>query len=84
MIKSYLDFKAANDSLQTSLSSVRLAQEVYKLTQARFTNGQASSTDLITAERDQACARAGLVAARSEVDLAWFRLQRNMGEEPTP
>lgn len=84
VIKSYLDFKAANDALQTSLSSVRLAQEVYKLTQARFTNGQASSTDLITAERDQARARAGLIAARSEIDLAWFRLQRNMGEEPTP
>lgn len=82
VIKGYLDFKAASDALQTSLSSVRLAQEVYKLTQARFSNGQASSTDLITAERDQARARAGLVAARAEIDLAWFRLQRNMGEEP--
>lgn len=82
IVKSYLDFKAATDALQTSLSSVRLAQEVYKLTQARFTNGTASSTDLITAERDQARARAGLVSARSDVDIAWFRLQRNMGEEP--
>lgn len=83
IIKSYLDFKAATDALQTSLSSVKLAQEVYKLTQARFTNGQASSTDLITAERDQARARAGLVSARSDVDLAWFRLQRGMGEDPS-
>lgn len=83
VIKSYLDFKAATDALQTSLSSVRLAEEVYKLTQARFTNGQASSTDFITAERDQARARAGLVAARSDADLAWFRLQRNMGEDPS-
>lgn len=83
VIKSYLDFKASTDALKTSLTSDKLAQEVYKLTQARFTNGQASSTDLITAERDQARARAGLVAARSEVDLAWFRLQRNMGEEPS-
>ncbi|MEY3902152.1 MAG: hypothetical protein RL189_1458 [Pseudomonadota bacterium] len=79
--KTYLDFKAASDSLQTSLSSVRLAQEVYRLTQARFATGQASSTDLITAERDQARARAGLIAARSEADLAWLRLQRGMGEE---
>ncbi|MEY4066626.1 MAG: hypothetical protein RIR26_2834 [Pseudomonadota bacterium] len=82
VIKSYLDFKAATDALETSKSSVRLAEEVYKLTQARFTNGQASSTDLITSERDQARARAGLVAARAEVDLGWFRLQRNMGEDP--
>jgi outer membrane protein TolC len=83
VIKSYLDLKAAIDALETSKSSARLAQEVYKLTQARFANGQASSTDLITAERDQARARAGLVSARSEVDLAWFRLQRSQGEEPT-
>lgn len=83
VIKSYLDFKAAIDALETSKSSVRLAQEVYKLTQARFTNGQASSTDLITAERDQARAQAGLVSARSEIDIAWFRLQRNIGEDPT-
>jgi outer membrane protein TolC len=83
VIKSYLDFKASTDALKTSLTSDKLAQEVYKLTQARFTNGQASSTDLIIAERDQARARAALVGARSEVDLAWFRLQRNMGEEPS-
>lgn len=83
VIKSWLDYKAAEDALKTSLSSVKLAQEVYKLTQARFANGQASSTDLITSERDQARARAGLVSARSDVDLAWFRLQRNMGEQPS-
>jgi outer membrane protein TolC len=83
VVKSYLDFMAATDALQTSLSSVKLAQEVYKLTQARFANGQASSTDLITAERDQTRARAGLVSARSDVDLSWFRLKRNMGESPS-
>lgn len=84
VIKSYLDLKSAIDLLQSSLSSVRLAEEVYRLTQARFTNAQVSSTDLILAERDQARARGGLVNARAEVDLAWFRLRRNMGEQPIP
>lgn len=84
VIKSYLDLKSAADLLESSLSSVLLAEEVYRLTQARFTNAQASSTDLILAERDQARARGGLVNARAEVDLAWFRLRRNMGEQPIP
>ncbi len=84
VIKSYLDLRSTADLLQSSISSVRLAEEVYRLTQARFTNAQASPTDLISAERDQARARGGLVNARAEVDLAWFRLQRNMGLEPTP
>ena len=40
--------------------------------------------ETVLAALDQARARGGLVNARAEVDLAWFRLQRNMGLEPTP
>jgi OMF family outer membrane factor len=77
-----LSLQGLIDGLETSKSSVRLAEEVYRLTKARFQNGQATSNDVIAAERDQTRARGGLVNVRGDIDLAWLKLQRALGEKP--
>lgn len=77
-----LSLQGLIDGLESSKTSVRLAEEVYRLTKARFQNGQATSNDVIAAERDQTRARGGLVNVRGDIDLAWLKLQRSMGEKP--
>jgi OMF family outer membrane factor len=77
-----LQLRGAVEALETSKTSVRLAEEVYRLTQVRFQQGQATTTDVIAAERDQTRARGGLVNARGEVDVAWLRYQKAIGESP--
>jgi outer membrane protein TolC len=77
-----LSLQGLIDGLESSKSSVRLAEEVYRLTKARFQNGQATSNDVIAAERDQTRARGGLVNVRGDIDLAWLKLQRSMGDKP--
>ena len=81
--RAQLELQAAVESLGTSKSSVAFAEEVYRLTQVKFVNGSATATDLVTAERDQTRARAGLVNARGDVDLAWIKLQKAEGIQPT-
>lgn len=77
-----LALRGAVDNLETSKTSVQLAEEVFKLTKARFQQGQATTTDVITAERDQTRARGGLVNARGDVDVAWLKYQKAVGELP--
>lgn len=79
-----LALRGAVDTLETSKTSVRLAEEVFKLTKARFQQGQATTTDVITAERDQTRARGGLVNARGDVDIAWLKYQKATGDVPEP
>ena len=78
----YLALKTARDGLETARTSVRLAEEVFRLTQVRFQSGQATSNDVIVAERDQTRARGGLVSIRADLDLAWLKFQRAIGEKP--
>jgi outer membrane protein TolC len=77
-----LSLRGAVDTLETSKTSVRLAEEVFKLTKARFQQGQATTTDVISAERDQTRARGGLVNARGDVDIAWLKYQKSTGVSP--
>jgi outer membrane protein len=79
---SYLQLKGAQEGLETAKSSVKLAEEVYRLTKVRFQNGQATSTDVVASERDQTRAQSVLVNARGDMDLAWIRYQKALGESP--
>ena len=81
--RSHLELQAAVESLGTSKTSVSFAEEVFRLTQVKFSNGSATATDLVAAERDQTRARAGLASARADVDLAWIKLQKAQGVQPS-
>jgi outer membrane protein len=77
------DLTLASASLDSAQSSVKLADEVLRLTQLKFQVSQASSADLILSERDRTRARANLSNARAEADLAWLRYQKVLGRKPT-
>lgn len=77
-----LALEGATEGLVTAKSSVTLAEEVYRLTQARFQSGQATSSDVIAAEREQTRARGGLINVRGDLDVSWLKLKRALGQEP--
>lgn len=82
--QSLLELRFAVESLESAKASVKFAEEVHRLTNIRFLNGQASTTDVITAERDQTRARGGLANSRGDVDLAWLKFQKTIGQLPSP
>ena len=59
------------------------AQDVYSQVKAQFDNGQATTTDLITASNDQTSARANLANAIGDLDLSALGLQRSAGQNLT-
>jgi outer membrane protein len=81
--KGVQELQTASAALESAQTSVKLAQEVYRLTQLRFNNSQASSSDLISSERDASRARANLLNARADADLTLLRFQRVIGKQPT-
>lgn len=78
-----LEFRAGLETLESARSSVRFAEEAYRLTNLKFQSGTATTVELVTAERDQTRARGGLVTSRGDVDLAWLKLQRALGNAPS-
>lgn len=78
-----LELKSSIEALESSKTSVKFAEEIFRLTNIKFTSGTAAVFDLVQAERDQTRARAGFVNARGDVDLAWFKFQRATGSDPT-
>jgi|GEM_PF-2982963 len=80
--QSLLTLRAAMEALETSKASVRLAEEVYRLQKARFEAGQSTTTDVLGAERDQTQARGQLVNVRGDLDFAWLKFQRALGDRP--
>lgn len=77
--QAYLEFRALVETLEGAKSAVRVAEETFRLTELRFQSGSASTTDLITSERDQTRARAQLINTRSDLDLAWLKLKKSIG-----
>lgn len=79
--QSYLDFRMLVETLESSKLAARLAGEAYRQTELKFQNGTASTTDMITAERDNTRAKAGLANTRVDLDVAWLKLQKATGKE---
>lgn len=78
--QAFLEFRSLVESLETAKAALKFAEETYRLTELKFRSGSASTTDLIGAERDQTRARAGLINTRSDLDLAWLKLRKSVGE----
>ena len=79
--QAHAEMLASREALETARSSQRFAEEVYRATELKFKNGLATTTDLITAERDQTRARAQVANARGDLDLAWLKLKKSAGEK---
>ncbi len=81
IMQSILELRSTSESLETAKTSIKLAEEVYRLSVLRFKNGTASASDLVSAERDQTRARAGLTVGRADLDLAWLKVQKSLGQQ---
>jgi outer membrane protein TolC len=74
-----LDMEYARTNLAMAKTAAKFAEEAYHQQTLRFQNGQASATDIITAERDFTRARAGLKSAEGDVDIAWLKVLKTTG-----
>jgi outer membrane protein len=79
--QSLLDLEYAKSALKTSQTAIKFADEAYRQQNLRFQNGSASSTDIITAERDLTRIRGGLASAEGDLDLAWLKLLKATGRD---
>jgi outer membrane protein TolC len=82
--QAHAEARYSAQALDAARASVKLAEEVYRATELKFKNGLATTTDLITAERDQTRARATLANAEGDLDLAHLKLRRVSGDRVAP
>ncbi len=75
------DVRLSSVSEEQANSTVRLAEEIYRQTHARFLMGMASVLALTSAERDQTRARASLTSARSDYNIALLKLKKAVSDE---
>jgi outer membrane protein TolC len=68
--------------LSASGRGLAAAEESYRVRQALFAEGRATSVELTDAETDLVRARLAAVDARIDAGLARVRLQRATGETP--
>lgn len=83
IVQSYMELRSAIEALESSQASARLGQEVYRTTSLKFANGLSTTTDVLTAERDQARALLALANAEGDADFAWLKLKKVVGTNPT-
>ncbi len=76
-----LDFEYTKSSLDTASTALKFAEEAYRQQNLRFQNGSASTTDIITAERDLTRTRGGFANAEGDLDLAWMKLLKATGRD---
>jgi outer membrane protein len=81
--QAFLDFQYAKSALESSKATLKFAEEAYRQQNARFQNGAATVTDIITAERDQTRARGGLSNAVGDLDIALLKYYRVSGQNFT-
>lgn len=64
-------------------TGVTAAEEAYRIQNARFEQGAATTTDLLDAETEVARARLGVIIARYDYLVALVALARAIGESPS-
>ena len=74
----------AQAALHTSDTTVRAAEEAYRVTSDRFRVGRATTTDMVTAETDLLGAKQSQINARIDSAIAGLRLQHALGRNARP
>jgi len=81
LTQAYENALAAQESLRLARSAVAQAEEVYRIDQLRFKNGQISATDLIRSESDRSTASGNLVNAETQLLVWHLKLQKAAGAD---
>ncbi len=75
----YLQLQDSYQNLDSAKVSVEYAKDVFLQMEAQFINGQATTTEVLSAANDQTSALAKLATAVGDLDLAWLSLQKSTG-----
>jgi outer membrane protein len=81
--QNYLSMQQAREKIEVAKRSVVQANENYRTTQSRYTNGVALLTDLLDANVLRLQAQINYETARADAELAYQRLQKAIGAEIT-
>jgi outer membrane protein TolC len=73
------EFEKAQQTLRNAQVSARLSEEIFKAFTAKFQNGLATTTDVLSAERDLTRARAQLASTGYDLQMAAIRYNRAHG-----
>jgi outer membrane protein TolC len=76
-----LDLNYARSNLEMMQTAAKFAEQAYHQQSLRFQNGAASTSDIITAERDLTRARAGVSSTEGDRDLAWLKVLKASGRD---
>lgn len=79
----YLKLNDAYQTLDSAKISVDYTKDVFNQMQAQFNNGQATTTDVLSASNEQTSAQAKLANAIGDLDLTWLNLQKSVGDRLT-
>jgi outer membrane protein len=78
-----LEARTSYETIAVARSSLEAAEEAHRLQTVRFTNGAATTTDVLDAESDLTRARTGYAQARYDYYLAQAGLARALGQLPS-
>lgn len=79
VVSAALDLRTAQAALVTSETTVKAAEEAYRVTADRFRVGRATTTDMVTAETDLLGAKQTQINARIDGAIAALRLKQALG-----
>lgn len=83
VIQAYLELKKSDEQIGVAEQIVQQAEENYKITDRRFENGLALSTDVLDAELARLQGNLQLSQARVDNQIAQAALLRALGSEPS-
>lgn len=76
----WVDANTVHEALAIATTGVAAAEEAYRIQNARFEQGAATTTDLLEAETEVARARLGAIVARYDYLVSLVSLARGVGE----
>ncbi|MES2730133.1 MAG: TolC family protein [Bacteroidota bacterium] len=79
--QNFLSMQQAHEKIEVAKRSVAQANENYRTTQSRYTNGVALLTDLLDANVLRLQAQINYETARADAELAYQRLQKAIGAD---
>ena len=79
----YLNLQEAYQNLDSAKVSVDYAKDVFLQMGAQFNNGQATTTDVLSAATDRSTALAKFANATGDLDIAWLNFKKSVGKPLT-
>jgi outer membrane protein TolC len=81
--RTLLEARTAYETIASARAELEAADEAYRIQSVRYSQGAATTTDVLAGEADLSRARGGYAQARTDVYLAQVALARAVGRAPS-